>query len=179
MIQRRTTDAEEIKSEVEARHKEEIQRRSQLPLLLNYVYAPPTGKDSLIQELTGQLSKQSPSSSSQSWTLHFLTREAAEEEKRALRDENTRLKDVIKQHNAVVAAKDQQVVELKQEGISTMYLSLCCSSLLTEPKWSLQRRSFRQRSTAQINSRPAQCPYLSQSPRMERKLLEVLQTTCP
>ena len=85
MIQRRTTDAEEIKSEVEARHKEEIQRRSQLPLLLNYVDASTTGKDSLIQELTGQLSKQSPSSSSQSWTLHFLTREAAEEEKRALR----------------------------------------------------------------------------------------------
>ena len=74
------------------------------------------GKDSLIQELTGQLSKQSPSNSNQSWTLHFLTREAAEEEKRALRDENARLKDVIKQHNAVVAAKDQQVAELKQEG---------------------------------------------------------------
>ena len=75
-----------------------------------------TGKDSLIQELTGQLSKQSPSSSNQSWTLHFLTREAAEEEKRALRDENARLKDVIKQHNALVAAKDQQITELKQEG---------------------------------------------------------------
>ncbi|EJF66295.1 hypothetical protein BD309DRAFT_954065 [Dichomitus squalens] len=98
MIQRRTTDAEEIKNDVEARHKEEIQR-----------------KDSLIQELTGQLSKQSPSSSSQSWTLHFLTREAAEEEKRALRDENTRLKDVIKQHNAVIGAKDQQIADLKQE----------------------------------------------------------------
>ena len=179
MIQRRTTDAEEIKSEVEARHKEEIQRRSQLPLLLNYVDASTTGKDSLIQELTGQLSKQSPSSSSQSWTLHFLTREAAEEEKRALRDENTRLKDVIKQHNAVVAAKDQQVVELKQEGISLcIRLSVvpACSPI---PKWSSQRRSFRQRSTAQINSRPAQCPYLSQSPRTERRLLEVLQTTCP
>ncbi|PIL24471.1 hypothetical protein GSI_14225 [Ganoderma sinense ZZ0214-1] len=74
-----------------------------------------TRKDSLIQELTGQLSKQSPSNTNQSWTLHFLTREAAEEEKRALRDENTRLKDVIKQHNAVVAAKDQQIAELKQE----------------------------------------------------------------
>ncbi|KAI1791670.1 hypothetical protein LXA43DRAFT_1074118 [Ganoderma leucocontextum] len=98
LSQLRATEPEEITNDIRSRHEEEIKR-----------------KDSLIQELTGQLSKQSPSSSNQSWTLHFLTREAAEEEKRALRDENARLKDVIKQHNAVVAAKDQQIAELGQE----------------------------------------------------------------
>ncbi len=78
------------------------------------------GKESLIQELTSRLtSLQSPSKASksdQSYTLHFLTREAAEEEKRALKEENVRLLETIKQRDAWLAGKDQQMNALRDEG---------------------------------------------------------------
>ncbi|TFK89461.1 hypothetical protein K466DRAFT_486803 [Polyporus arcularius HHB13444] len=76
-------------------------------------------KESLIQELTSRLtSLQSPSKASksdQSYTLHFLTREAAEEEKRALKEENARLLETVKQRDAWLAGKDQQMNALRDE----------------------------------------------------------------
>ncbi|KAL1939126.1 hypothetical protein VTO73DRAFT_10167 [Trametes versicolor] len=73
-------------------------------------------KDSLIEELTAQLSKlQTSSKSDKSYTLQFLTREAAEEEKQALREENIRLKEVIKQREATIASKDKQMHALEDE----------------------------------------------------------------
>ncbi|CDO77647.1 hypothetical protein BN946_scf184963.g4 [Trametes cinnabarina] len=75
-------------------------------------------KEALIEELTAQLAKlQSSSKSNKSHTLHFLTREVAEEEKQALRDENLRLKDVIKQRDATIASKDKQIHALQEEGM--------------------------------------------------------------
>ncbi|KAJ8501688.1 hypothetical protein ONZ51_g443 [Trametes cubensis] len=75
-------------------------------------------KESLIEELTAQLSKLQSSSKSggkSQTTLHFLTREAAEEEKQALREENVRLKEVIKQRDATIASKDKQIQTLQDE----------------------------------------------------------------
>ncbi|KAH9900833.1 hypothetical protein C8Q73DRAFT_675967 [Cubamyces lactineus] len=75
-------------------------------------------KESLIEELTAQLSKVQSSSKSNGksqTTLHFLTREAAEEEKQALREENDRLKEVIKQRDATIASKDKQIQTLQDE----------------------------------------------------------------
>ncbi|KAI0658805.1 hypothetical protein C8Q70DRAFT_916797 [Cubamyces menziesii] len=75
-------------------------------------------KESLIEELTAQLSKLQSSAKSggkSQTTLHFLTREAAEEEKQALREENVRLKEVIKQRDATIASKDKQIQTLQDE----------------------------------------------------------------
>ncbi|KAI9061472.1 hypothetical protein FKP32DRAFT_1528295, partial [Trametes sanguinea] len=95
----RNTEAEQILAEYKSHFDESIQR-----------------KEALIQELTAQLSKlQSSSKSSKSYTLHFLTREAAEEEKQALREENLRLKDVIKQREATIASKDKEIQQLQEE----------------------------------------------------------------
>ncbi|KAI0647559.1 hypothetical protein C8Q79DRAFT_1000445 [Trametes meyenii] len=77
-------------------------------------------KDNHIEELTAQLSKLSSSSqSNQPLNLHFLTREAAEEEKHALREENNRLKDVIKQRDATIVDKDKQMHSLQDEAMIT------------------------------------------------------------
>lgn len=88
----------------------------------------------MIEELTAQLSKlQTSSKSDKSYTLQFLTREAAEEEKQALREENIRLKEVIKQREATIASKDKQMHALEDEGskpiclISVLPLILQCS----------------------------------------------------
>lgn len=71
------------------------------------------GKESLIQELTSRLTDlQSPSKASKAdhaYTLHFLTREAAEEEKVALKEENAHLQKTIKE-------QEQQNATLRDEG---------------------------------------------------------------
>ncbi|KAH9848877.1 hypothetical protein C2E23DRAFT_738604 [Lenzites betulinus] len=73
-------------------------------------------KDILIEELTLQLTKLRPTAKSdQPYTLHFLTREAAEEEKTALREENSRLKETIKQRDGMIAAKVAQISALEDE----------------------------------------------------------------
>ncbi|KAI0780413.1 hypothetical protein BD413DRAFT_1576 [Trametes elegans] len=95
----RNTDAEEILNDYKAQFSESMQR-----------------KDTLVQELTAQLSKlQSSSKSDKSYTLHFLTREAAEEEKQALREENHRLKEVIKQRDATIVGKEKQIHSLEED----------------------------------------------------------------
>ncbi|KAH9928473.1 uncharacterized protein BXZ73DRAFT_48442, partial [Epithele typhae] len=79
-------------------------------------------KDSLIHELTGQLSQlQSPSKSSANGThtLHFMTREAADAEKKALLEENSRLKEALKQRDAAVTAKEQEVLDAREEAKMT------------------------------------------------------------
>ncbi|KAI0636428.1 hypothetical protein C8Q77DRAFT_1051096 [Trametes polyzona] len=73
-------------------------------------------KDALIEQLTAQLSKlHSSSKPDKTYTLHFLTREAAEEEKLALREENNRLKEAIKQREATIASKEKQIQEVNEE----------------------------------------------------------------
>ena len=76
------------------------------------------GKESLIQELTERLTKlQTPgaSSSNQTFNAHFITREAADSEKRGLEDEIARLKDLVKQRDASLAGKEQQIQALRNE----------------------------------------------------------------
>ncbi|KAI0820222.1 hypothetical protein BC628DRAFT_1331039 [Trametes gibbosa] len=73
-------------------------------------------KDIMIEELTLQLTKlQSTSKSDKSYTLHFLTREAAEEEKAVLLEENSRLKETIKQRDGTIVGKDKQIRSLEDE----------------------------------------------------------------
>ncbi|KAI0707926.1 hypothetical protein C8Q76DRAFT_746914 [Earliella scabrosa] len=78
-------------------------------------------KESLIQELTERLTKlQTPgaSSSNQTFNAHFITREAADSEKRGLEDEIARLKDLVKQRDASLAGKEQQIQALRNETVA-------------------------------------------------------------
>ncbi|KAI0374655.1 hypothetical protein BV20DRAFT_960794 [Pilatotrama ljubarskyi] len=95
----RETAAEQLLHEYKAQVEESLER-----------------KEALIEELTAQLSKlQSSSKSDKSYTLHFLTREAAEEEKQALREENNLLRETIKQRDATIASKEKQIHSLQDE----------------------------------------------------------------
>ena len=86
-------------------------------------------RDDLIRGLEEQLAQlQSPSKAGSSYTLHFLTREAADEEKKAQLEENKKLKDVIKQRDATIAAKEREINEAREEGASD--LVACTSSHL-------------------------------------------------
>ncbi|KAG8217610.1 hypothetical protein J3R82DRAFT_5761 [Butyriboletus roseoflavus] len=72
-------------------------------------------KDALIKELTSQLARVEPlSRTGQAVALHFLTREAADEEKRAAEQDISRLQEVIKAKDSVIDEKTNRVAELEQ-----------------------------------------------------------------
>lgn len=48
--------------------------------------------------------------------LHFLTREAADEEKEAIEREVGRWKDVVKDRDIRLADKDKRIAELEAQG---------------------------------------------------------------
>lgn len=61
--------------------------------------------------------------------LHFLTREAADEEKEAVEKEVSRWKDIVKQKDAQLAEKDERIAGLEEQG--ALFLpSLACSLTL-------------------------------------------------
>ncbi|KAF8136468.1 hypothetical protein EV363DRAFT_1294090 [Boletus edulis] len=60
-------------------------------------------QDALVKELTSQLV-----------ALHFLTREAADEEKRAVEQDISRLQEVIKAKDSVIDEKTNRIAELEQ-----------------------------------------------------------------
>lgn len=72
-------------------------------------------QDAVIKELTLQLSRVEPlARTGQNVALHFLTREAADEEKRAMEQDMARLQDVIKHKDATIAERNKRIVELEQ-----------------------------------------------------------------
>ncbi|KAI6028500.1 hypothetical protein F5J12DRAFT_960023 [Pisolithus orientalis] len=74
-------------------------------------------QDALVRELTSQLARIEPlSRTGQNVALHFLTREAADEEKRAVEQEIVQLRDVIKQRDAVISDQSKRINELQQLG---------------------------------------------------------------
>ncbi|KAH7926644.1 hypothetical protein BV22DRAFT_1032643 [Leucogyrophana mollusca] len=72
-------------------------------------------QDALIKELTSQLARAEPlARTKHNAALHFMTREAADEEKRAAEEDNIRLKDVINQKDATIAEEKKRNTELQQ-----------------------------------------------------------------
>ncbi|KAG9318584.1 hypothetical protein JVU11DRAFT_676 [Chiua virens] len=72
-------------------------------------------QDSLIKELTSQLARVEPlSRTGQAFALHFLTREAADEEKRVVEQDISHLQEVIKSKDSVINEKINRVSELEQ-----------------------------------------------------------------
>lgn len=77
-------------------------------------------QDALIKELTSQLARVEPlSRTGQAVALHFLTREAADEEKRAAEQDISRLQEVIKAKDGVIDEKTNRIAELEQSGQPT------------------------------------------------------------
>jgi len=73
-------------------------------------------QEALIQELTSQLANvKALAGSEKSYMLHFLTREAADAEKDAVQKEVGRWKDIAKQKDAQLAAKDKRISEMQEE----------------------------------------------------------------
>ncbi|OBZ69170.1 hypothetical protein A0H81_10976 [Grifola frondosa] len=69
---------------------------------------------SLIKELTSQLARvKELSGSEKSYTLHFLTREAADEENKAMKTEVDRLKETIRRKDMLLAEKDKLIAQQK------------------------------------------------------------------
>lgn len=82
-----------------------------------YLHPPPSAQEKLIQELTSQLARAEPlARAGKSSLLHFLSRDAADEEHRALEDEVARLKDIAKAKDAVIGERDRHVREMEQTG---------------------------------------------------------------
>jgi hypothetical protein len=57
-------------------------------------------------------------SANSSLNLHFLTREAADEEKREAKDQINSLNRTIQAKDAVISEKDKRIAELQEAGMS-------------------------------------------------------------
>ncbi len=73
-------------------------------------------QDELINELTTQIARLSPMlKDGRESTVHFLTREAADEEKRILEERLEKAKEALKQKDAVIKDKDARIVALNEQ----------------------------------------------------------------
>lgn len=90
-------------------------------LTTSYILSLAIAQDALIKELTSQLARVEPlSRTGQAVALHFLTREAADEEKRAVEQDMSRLQEVIKEKDSVIDKKTKSIAELEQSGPFTL-----------------------------------------------------------
>ncbi|KAI6005851.1 hypothetical protein EDD15DRAFT_2151411, partial [Pisolithus albus] len=73
-----------------------------------------TVQDALVRELTSQLARIEPlSRTGQNVALHFLTREAADEEKKTVEQEIAQVRDVVKQKDLVISEQSKRIDELQ------------------------------------------------------------------
>jgi hypothetical protein len=73
-------------------------------------------QEELIKELTAQIARLSPMlKEGRDSTVHFLTREAADEEKRILEERLENAKEALKQKDAVIKDKDVRIAALDEQ----------------------------------------------------------------
>ena len=81
-----------------------------------------TVQEKLITEMTAQMqAMKSSSGSGKSYMLHFMTREAADQEQEVMRKEIQHWKDVAKRKDIQLAEKDKQIAEANAHGKSVTY----------------------------------------------------------
>ena len=81
-----------------------------------FTYIDPTAQEELIKELTTQITRLTPmSKEGRTSTLHFLTREAADEEKRTLEERLEKAEEVLKQKDVVIKDKDARISALDEQ----------------------------------------------------------------
>ena len=73
-------------------------------------------QEELIKELTTQIARISPMfEQGRGSTVHFLTREAADEEKRVLEERLEKSKEALKQKDAIIKDKDARIAALNEQ----------------------------------------------------------------
>ncbi|KAI0273424.1 hypothetical protein BC834DRAFT_965951 [Gloeopeniophorella convolvens] len=73
-------------------------------------------QEELIKELTAQIARLNPMlREGRTSTLHFLTREAADEEKRSLEDRLEQVRETLKQKDTVIKDKDSRIATLEEQ----------------------------------------------------------------
>jgi hypothetical protein len=89
-------------------------------------------KEELIKELTVQIARLNPMlKEGRDSTVHFLTREAADEEKRILDERLEKAKETLKQKDAVIKDKDARIAALNEQCTwwQTIIKRICAGSL--------------------------------------------------
>jgi hypothetical protein len=73
-------------------------------------------QDELIKELTTQIARLTPMlKEGRTSTLHFLTREAADEEKRVLEERFEKAQEELRQRDAIIKDKDARITALNEQ----------------------------------------------------------------
>jgi hypothetical protein len=76
-------------------------------------------QEELIKELTTQIARLTPMlKEGRGSTVHFLTREAADEEKRMLEERLEKSKEALQQKDAVIKDKDARIAALNEQRTS-------------------------------------------------------------
>lgn len=85
-------------------------------LTLYFPLTSTLAQEELIKELTTQIARLTPMlKEGRASTIHFLTREAADEEKRILEERLEKSKEALKQKDAVIKDKDARLTELNEQ----------------------------------------------------------------
>jgi hypothetical protein len=84
--------------------------------IIYFPLTPTVAQEELIKELTVQIARLNPMlKEGRNSTIHFLTREAADEEKRILEERLEKAKETLKQKDAVIKDKDARIAALDQQ----------------------------------------------------------------
>ena len=130
----RHTAAEESLDHQSIQYEARLKSKSTFPYQRKPINTFDTAQEKLIQELTSELARVEPlAKSGKTSLLHFLTRDAADEEQRALEAEINRWKDTVKSKNATLAAKDKRVAELERIGSYSYSFEYEFAILITIP----------------------------------------------
>jgi hypothetical protein len=122
LIQTRNTEPEERIAEMKAQY-EAAGRGARLLLDLSDIpFHSPTSalaQDELIKELTTQIARLTPMlKEGRGSTVHFLTRQAADEEKRMLEERLEKSKEALRQKDAIIKDKDVRIAALNEQRTS-------------------------------------------------------------
>lgn len=133
-MQVRHTAAEESLDHQSLQYEARLHSKYNWNAILLYLKNRNIAQEKLIQELTSQLARVEPlARSGKTSLLHFLTRDAADEEQRGLENEIHRWKDIAKAKEAIIAEKDRRIAELERTGaLNCLYVDRPKSKLLAE-----------------------------------------------
>lgn len=74
-------------------------------------------------------------------TVHFLTREAADEEKRILEERLEKSKEMLKQKDAVIKDKDARIAALNEQRTWPQYQLHICTLIYGLLQWKRHRQT--------------------------------------
>lgn len=122
LIQTRNTEPEDRIAEMKAQY-EAAGRGARLLLDLSDVpshsLTSALAHDELIKELTTQIARLTPMlKEGRGSTVHFLTRQAADEEKRMLEERLEKSKEALRQKDAIIKDKDARIAALNEQRTS-------------------------------------------------------------